>query len=163
MQTVAEVMTRNVQAVSPQESLQRAAQLMDELDVGALPVVSEEGLVGMVTDRDITVRGTAAGLAPQASHVDEVMSAHVRWCYEDQPLDEVMIQMADSQLRRIPVVSHDDQKKLIGIVSLGDVAIRTGEDQKEDVQQVVEMVSSPGGVDGAGDQAGVAGLDNVGV
>ena len=130
MQTVAEVMTRNVQVVSPQESLQRAAQLMDELDVGALPVYNGEQLVGMVTDRDITVRGTAAGLPPQETHIDEVMSANIRWCFEDQPLDEVMIQMADSQVRRIPVLSHDDQRKLVGIVSLGDVATKTRSDEQ---------------------------------
>jgi CBS domain-containing protein len=143
MQTVSEVMTRQVQVVSPDESLQRAAQLMDELNVGALPVVTGDRLVGMITDRDITIRGTAAGLAPQEAHIDQVMSAEVRWCFEDQPLDEVMIQMADSQIRRIPVVSHDNQQTLVGIVSLGDVATKTPADAKQDVQQVVELVSSP--------------------
>jgi CBS-domain-containing membrane protein len=144
MQTVAEVMTRQVQVVSPQESLQRAAQLMDELNVGALPVYNGERLVGMVTDRDITIRGSAAGRLPQEAHVDEVMSADVRWCFDDQSLDEVMIQMADSQLRRIPVVSHDDQKTLVGIVALGDLATKTADGaRKHDVQDVVEMVSSP--------------------
>jgi CBS domain-containing protein len=144
MQTIAEVMTRQVQVVSPQESLQRAAQLMDELNVGALPVCNGERLVGMVTDRDITIRGSAAGRLPQEAHVDEVMSADVRWCFDDQSLDEVMIQMADSQLRRIPVVSHDDQKTLVGIVALGDLATKTADGaQKQDVQDVVGMVSSP--------------------
>lgn len=143
MQTVAEVMTRNVQSVSPQETLQRAAQLMDELNVGALPVVNGEQLVGMVTDRDITIRGIAAGRLPHEAHIDEVMSSNVRWCFEDQPLDEVLIQMADSQVRRIPVVSHDDQHRLIGIVSLGDVVTKTEDAQKHDVEEVVEIVSSP--------------------
>ena len=124
--------------------MQRAAQLMGELDVGALPVYDGNRLVGMVTDRDITIRGCAAGRSPQEALVDEVMSSDIRWCFEDQALDEVLIQMADSQVRRIPVVSHDDQKRLVGIVSLGDVVTKTTDDaQKHDVGQVVEMVSSP--------------------
>jgi len=144
MQMVSEVMTRNVQFVSPQESLQRAAQMMDELNVGALPVCDGERLVGMVTDRDITVRATAAGRAPGEAHVEEVMSTDVRWCFEDQPVDEVMQQMADTQIRRVPVVSHDEAHRLVGIVALGDLATKTTEDaQKRGVQQVVEQVSSP--------------------
>jgi CBS domain-containing protein len=162
MQTVSEVMTRNVQVVSPQESLRRAAQMMDELDVGVLPVCNGERLVGMVTDRDITVRGVAAGKIPGDAHVDEVMSTDVRWVFEDQPLDDVMIQMADSQIRRIPVVSHDDRHKLIGIVSLGDAATKTpGGAQKQQVEEVVEMVSSPSRPDrnqaGTNDVAGRTG------
>jgi CBS domain-containing protein len=144
MQTVSEVMTRDVRFVSPQESLQRAAQMMSELDIGALPVCDGERLVGMVTDRDITVRAMAAGKAPGDAHVDEVMSTDVRWVFEDQPLDDVMIQMGDSQMRRIPVVSHDDRHKLIGIVSLGDVVTKTPQGTaKQDAEQVVEMVSTP--------------------
>lgn len=154
MQRVSEVMSRDAQVVFPQESLQRAAQLMDELNVGSLPVCDGQRLVGMVTDRDITVRGTAAGKMPGEAHVDEVMTAEVRWCFEDQPLDEVMIQMADSQIRRIPVVSHDDQKRLVGIVSLGDVATKTRDPaQKPDVKDVVEMVSEPGPASGPAMQA----------
>jgi CBS domain-containing protein len=143
MQMVSEVMTRDVRFVSPAEDVQHAAQLMGELDVGALPVCEGDRLVGMVTDRDITLRSTAAGKSPQESRVEEVMSKDVRWCFEDQPLDEVMIQMADSQVRRVPVVTHDDQKRLIGIIALGDIATKTGAGpQKADVEQVVEMVSS---------------------
>jgi CBS domain-containing protein len=144
MQTVSEVMSRNARVVAPHETLQRAAQLMDELDVGALPVCDGERLVGMVTDRDLTVRGFAAGKMPQEAHVDEVMTGEVRWCYEDQPLDEVMVQMADSQVRRIPVISHDEQRRLVGIVSLGDVAIRSGPEASPDVQDLAEVLSRPG-------------------
>ncbi|TCS36260.1 CBS domain-containing protein [Paucimonas lemoignei] len=142
MQMVSEVMTRNVRFVTPQENLQRAAQLMDELNVGALPVCDGDNLVGMVTDRDITVRGTAAGRAPTEALVEEVMSGDVRWCFEDQSLDEVMQQMADTQIRRVPVVSHDDQHKLIGIVALGDIATKT-DAQGMETQQLVEKISSP--------------------
>jgi len=167
MQMVSEVMTRDVRFVSPQESLQRAAQMMGELDVGALPVCDGDRLVGMVTDRDITIRGVAAGRAPDGAHVDEVMSTDVRWVFEDQTLDDVMIQMASSQIRRVPVVSHDEQHKLVGIVSLGDVTTRTPEGtMKEDVEQVVEMISSPSAPGqartGASDVAGRIGEGGAG-
>lgn len=163
MQMVSEVMTRNVQFVSPQETVRRAAQMMDDLNVGALPVCDGQRLVGMVTDRDITVRATSAGMAPDEVAVDAVMSTDVRYCYEDQPLDEVMQQMADTQIRRIPVISHDDSRRLVGIVSLGDVATKSADGgQQQDIEQVVAKVSSPsepdrssqGRTGGAGDAAG---------
>jgi CBS domain-containing protein len=155
MRMVSEVMTRNVMFVSPRESLQRAAQMMDELNVGVLPVCEGERLIGMVTDRDITVRGTAAGKAPRDAHVEDVMSADVRWCFEDQPLDEVMQQMANSQVRRVPVVSHDASHRLVGIVALGDLATRTTDAIKQEVEQVVEKVSTPSEPDrSASDAAG---------
>lgn len=144
MQTVSEVMTRDVRFVAPQENLQRAAKMMDELNVGALPVCDGERLVGMITDRDITVRATSVGGAPEDARVEDVMSGDVRWCFEDQSLDEVMQQMADTQIRRVPVVSHDDAHKLVGIVAIGDIATKTSDGaQKQDVEQVVEKVSSP--------------------
>jgi CBS domain-containing protein len=157
MQTVSQVMTRNARWVAPGESLQRAAQLMDELDVGALPVCEGERLVGMVTDRDIAVRGIAAGKAPQTSHVDEVMSADVRACFEDQSVDEVMAQMGDSQIRRVPVVSHENPPRLIGIVALADLAVKA-DGAGDRVEQVVEQVSTLSGAaaQGAG-QAGSGG------
>lgn len=161
MQTVSEVMSRNARFVAPGESLLRAAQLMGELDVGALPVCDGDRLVGMVTDRDITVRGIAAGKSPQESHVDEVMSADVRWCFEDQPLDEVMAQMADSQVRRVPVVSHDEQRRLVGIVALADLTTRARDDSA--VEHVVERVSAPSADEGAQQPAGATGMNANGV
>lgn len=143
MQTVSEVMSRNAQVVAPGESLQRAAQLMGELDVGALPVCDGDRLVGMVTDRDIAVRGAAPGKSPQSCHVDEVMTADVRWCFEDQPVDEVMAQMSGSQVRRIPVVTHDEQHRLVGIVSLADLAHRGADSSKAGA--VLAQVSSTTG------------------
>ncbi|HZW13150.1 MAG TPA: CBS domain-containing protein [Noviherbaspirillum sp.] len=151
MQRVSEVMTRDIRSVTPQENLQRAAQLMDELDVGALPVCDEERLVGMVTDRDITVRGTAAGSSPRDAHVEDVMSPDVRWCFEDDSMDEVMSRMADSKIRRIPVLSHDEQQKLVGIVTLGDIVTKTGSSLERDAEQLVESVSSPSGPTQPGD------------
>jgi CBS domain-containing protein len=144
MQTISEVMTRNVQSISPRETLRRAAQMMDELNVGALPVCDGDKLVGMVTDRDLTVRATSADIGPGDAVVDDVMSTDVQWCFEDQPLDEVMKKMADTQIRRVPVVSHDDAKKLIGIVSLGDLATKTeGGGREQNLAQTVQQVSTP--------------------
>ena len=121
MQKISDFMTRNVQVVRPDESLQRAAQVMDELNVGSLPVCDGNGLVGMITDRDITVRATAAGL-PAHTQVADVMTWHARWCTSEQSVQEAMAQMADVQIRRLPVIDAD--RRVVGIVSLGDLATR---------------------------------------
>ena len=110
-----------MQVVRPDESLQRAAQVMDELNVGSLPVCDRSGLVGMITDRDITVRAMAAGL-PSDTQVSDVMTDHARWCTGEQSVQEAMQQMADVQIRRLPVV--DSEHQVVGIVSLGDLAMR---------------------------------------
>lgn len=143
MQRVSEVMSTAVQTVSRQDTVRRAAQMMNELDVGALPVCDGERLIGMVTDRDIAVRAVSVGMAPDAAVVDDVMSTDVRWCYEDQPLDDVMQQMAVAQIRRIPVVSHDQAHRLIGIVSLGDLATKADRSANKALQPMVEQISSP--------------------
>jgi CBS domain-containing protein len=144
MQLVYEVMTREVQSVTSRDTVRRAAQMMDDLNVGALPVCDGERLIGMVTDRDITVRATSAGLNPDDALVEQVMSADVRSCFEDQPLEEVARQMADTQIRRVPVVSHDEARRLVGIVSLGDIATKAaGGARRHVVEQVVEKVSFP--------------------
>ena len=122
MQKISDFMTRNVQVVRPDVSLQRAAQVMDELNVGSLPVCDRHGLVGIITDRDITVRATAAGLAPDATSVADVMTGHARWCSTEQTVQEAMEQMADVQIRRLPVL--DSRRQVVGIVSLGDLATR---------------------------------------
>lgn len=159
MQMISQVMTRDVRVVAPHESVQRAAQMMDELNVGALPVCDGERLVGMVTDRDITVRATAAGRAPGDAHVDEVMSTDVRWCFEDEDVDDVVRKMADTQVRRVPVVSHDDAHRLVGIVALGDLLTRGRQQQ---ATQAAAQISTPSAPDlaqaGQGGQAG-AGYD----
>jgi CBS domain-containing protein len=137
MARISEVMTRGVQVIRPDESLQRAAQLMDELNVGALPVCDGDTLVGMITDRDITVRATAAGMEPAEHHVSEVMTEQTRWCTEEQSTEEVMKQMGDVQIRRLPVL--DAQQRIVGIVSLGDLAIR----QREHTDELLREVSWP--------------------
>lgn len=142
MQTISEVMTRDVMTISPQDTLRRAAQMMDELNVGVLPVCDGERLVGMITDRDITVRSTSAGDAPESARVEEAMSEDVRWCFDDQSVDEVMQQMSDSQIRRVPVVDHNT-KKLVGIVALGDIATKSRSGEAEDTLKNVSTPSEP--------------------
>ena len=138
MQTIKDVMTRDVQSVSPQETIQRAAQLMDELNVGAIPVLDGDKLVGMITDRDITVRATAAGQAPDRVRVCDIMSTDVRTCSPDQTVDEVLDQMGDVQIRRVPVIDQESQQ-VVGIVSLGDMATK----HSAGIDRALEEVSSP--------------------
>ncbi|WP_019141315.1 CBS domain-containing protein [Noviherbaspirillum massiliense] len=138
MQRIADIMTRDVMSVSPQETIKRAAQMMDEMNVGALPVCDGGKLVGMVTDRDITVRATSTGAMPENTRVEQVMSSDVRTCFDDQPVDEVMEQMRDVQIRRIPVMDHTTHS-LIGIVSLGDLATK----HSAEVDWTLEDISKP--------------------
>jgi CBS domain-containing protein len=138
MPTIQDIMTRDVQTISSQETIQRAAQLMDELNVGAIPVLDGDKLVGMITDRDITVRSVAAGQDPRSAKVTDVMSKDVRTCTAGQSVAEVLSQMGDKQIRRLPVV--DEQSgKVIGIVSLGDVATSDA----ADVDVALDEISSP--------------------
>lgn len=125
MRAIADDMTRDVRVVKPDARLQEAAQMMRDMDVGALPVCDGRRLVGMLTNRDIAVRAVAKGLAPQDAGVAEVMSREVAWCFADQSVGEVLQQMGDRQLRRIPVVERDSME-LAGTVSLGDLAVRQG-------------------------------------
>jgi CBS domain-containing protein len=139
MPNVSEIMSRDVQVIQPQESLRRAAQQMQELEVGALPVCDGDRLLGMLTDRDITVRGVAAGLDPDSACVSDVMSPDIEFCTADQDTEEVMRVMGDRQVRRLPVIDQD--KHLIGIVSLGDLATR----QVGHIDNAVRQISEPGG------------------
>lgn len=138
MQTIQDVMTKDVQFISPEETVRRAAQMMDEFNVGAIPVCDGDKLVGMITDRDITVRSTAAGQAPEKTRVGDVMSTDVRTCYAGQSVDEVLGQMGDVQIRRVPVVDQQSHK-MVGIVSLGDMATS----QSKGIEQALEEISSP--------------------
>jgi CBS domain-containing protein len=117
---VSEAMTHDVFVVAPDETLQKAARVMAGMDAGALPVAENDRLVGIVTDRDIAVRGIAEGHGPEAA-VREIMSTEIKYCFEDQEVDEVARNMADIQVRRLPVV--DRNKRLVGILSLGDIAV----------------------------------------
>jgi CBS domain-containing protein len=134
-----DVMTREVEVIRPDTPIAEAARKMDELNVGPLPVCDGERLVGMVTDRDITVRATSAGLDPRTTPVREAMTQEVVYCYEDQDVREAAEMMSDKQIRRLPVISRD--KRLVGIVSLGDIAAETRDDRM--TGDVLEKVSEP--------------------
>jgi CBS domain-containing protein len=138
MQRIAEIMTPDVQTIAPGDTIQRAAQLMDELNVGAIPVCEGEQLLGLVTDRDITVRATSVGKAPDQTRVEEVMSTGVNYCFDDQQVDEVMEQMREVQVRRMPVMDRATGK-LIGIVALGDLATK----HSAEVDRTLSEISTP--------------------
>ena len=147
MTTVAEVMTRGVRSMSPQDPVVAAAQAMDELNVGVIPVCEGEKVVGMVTDRDIVVRGVAQQADPKTMKLADVMSTNVRCVHEDDDIDDVLSQMADAQIRRLPVVDKND--KLVGIVSLGDIAAKDPEDE-EDIAMSLGDISTPAEPDRSG-------------
>jgi CBS domain-containing protein len=119
---VSEVMSRQVAVATPSDTLQRAAKAMIELDCGALPVGENDRLVGVITDRDIAIRAVAEGLDPTTTTVREIMSDDVKYCFEDESVDHIADNMANEQIRRLPVV--DRNKRLVGIVSLGDIATK---------------------------------------
>lgn len=139
MPQVRDIMSSDPTAVTPEESLQHAAQIMLDLDVGALPVCDGRQVVGMVTDRDIAVRGVAAGLAPDQGCVSDVMTPEVECVSPDQDAEEVLRLMGEAQVRRLPVVDENDE--LIGIVSLGDLATR----QHAPTEDALREISEPGG------------------
>lgn len=122
---VAEVMTRDVRVVNAEETVQQAARLMAEVDAGAMPVGENDRLVGMVTDRDLAVRVLAEGKDPARTKVRDVMTPETAYVFEDQDVDAVADSMRGRQVRRMPVLNRD--KRLVGIVSLTDLARATGE------------------------------------
>ena len=137
---ISECMTRDVKVARPDDTLQKAAAQMAELDAGVLPVGDNDRLVGMLTDRDIAVRAVAKGMGPQTP-VRDVMSDDVKYCFEDEELSTVTENMGDIQLRRLPVLNRD--KRLVGIVSLGDIA---GSQRNADqAGQALAGISKPGG------------------
>lgn len=141
MTTVADVMTRDVRTMAPGDSVVDAARCMDELNVGVIPVCEGEKLVGMVTDRDIVVRGVAAQQGDlQNMKLADVMSGNVRCARAEDDVDRVLGEMAEAQIRRLPVV--DGNQRLIGIVSLGDIAAKNPDDEG-DVAISLGDISSP--------------------
>jgi CBS domain-containing protein len=118
--TVGEVMTREVRVASPDDTVQEAAQVMAQADAGVLPVGENDRIVGMLTDRDIAVRVVGAAKDPTRTKVREAMTPGVEYCLEDEELGSVAEKMAEQRLRRLPVLNRE--KRLVGIVSLGDMA-----------------------------------------
>ena len=137
MTRIADIMTRSVALVGRDETLQAAARRMKEMDVGALPVTDGKALVGMVTDRDITVRGVAEGMVAQEALVSDVMTQEVRWCSDSDSVEAVMAQMGEQQVRRLAVL--DAQREIVGIVALGDFATR----QSAHTDETLREISTP--------------------
>jgi CBS domain-containing protein len=135
---VSEAMTRDVRVCHPRQSISDAARLMAELDCGALPVGEQDRLVGMITDRDIAIRAVAHRKSPDTP-VRDAMSHEVRYCFEDQPVEQVARNMSELRVRRLPVLNHE--KRLVGILSLGDLATC----ELRAAAQAVNGISQPGG------------------
>ncbi len=136
---IRDLMTPDVETVWPDDTLQDAAMKMKDRDVGPLPVCDRDRIVGIVTDRDITVRGVAKGFDPKSARVREVMSHPVVFCYEDDDEEDAARLMQEQQVRRIVVV--DDGERLVGIVSLGDLAAETVDPLR--IAEVLQEVSEP--------------------
>jgi CBS domain-containing protein len=117
---IKDIMSRDIILASPRQTLSEVAQIMAERDIGFLPVGDHDRIVGMVTDRDIVVRGLAAGKSPNAK-IGEVMTEDVKYCFEDEDVDHVIENMGENQIRRLPVMNR--QKRLVGIVTLADAAL----------------------------------------
>jgi CBS domain-containing protein len=124
---VSEVMTLGVECIDPDATLQEAAARMKSLDIGTLPVCDRDRLAGMVTDRDITVRATAEGDAPTDVRVRDIMTPGVIYCFEDALVEDAARLMEAKQVRRLVVL--DRNKRMVGLVSLGDLAVETGDEQ----------------------------------
>jgi CBS domain-containing protein len=132
-------MTRDVKICTPGQTIREVARIMAEIDAGSMPVGENDRLIGMITDRDIAIRAVAQGKGPDTP-VREVMSEHIHYCYDDEDLDHVAQNMGDIRVRRLPVVNRE--KRLVGIISLGDVARTEGGEIAGDA---VAGVSQPGG------------------
>ena len=136
---VSEVMTREVQTIRPDQPIQEAASFMLSADAGSIPVAEGGRLIGMITDRDIAVRGVAKGYGPETP-VRELMTGDIICARVDDNVEEVATRMSEARVRRLPVI--DEQEKLCGIVSLGDLSRETDD---ETAAQALEGVSQPGG------------------
>jgi CBS domain-containing protein len=137
---IAECMTSDVEIVGPDQPIQEAARFMLRADAGAMPVGEGDRLVGMVTDRDIAVRAVAAGRGPDTP-VRDVMTDEVIYCFDDDDVEAVALKMSDRQVRRMPVLSREDDS-VVGIVSLGDIS---RSEQGEAASVALDGITDPGG------------------
>jgi CBS domain-containing protein len=137
---VKSLMTQGVKCIRPRDSIAHAAERMRDLNVGALPVCDDDDkLVGMITDRDITIRAVADCCDPEGTFIHEVMSPGVTYCFEDDDVQEAAHLMEDRQIRRLVVLNDD--KRLVGILSLGDLAVRNADDWLSG--EALERISEP--------------------
>ena len=138
---VSQCMSTDVKVCDPNTTLRDAARTMKDIDAGFLPIGENDRLIGMVTDRDLALRGLAEGKGPDTS-VRDVMSAEVLYCFEDEELEDVSRQMSDLKIRRMPVVNRD--KRLVGVVSIGDISL-SGSEGVECSGTALSGIAEPGG------------------
>jgi len=136
---VSQVMTRNAECIRPDATVQEAAGRMKTLDIGSLPVCDNDRLVGVITDRDIAVRSVADGRDPRADRVQGTMTPDLVYCFEDEDAEDAAKKMREKQIRRLPVLNRD--KRLVGIVSLGDLAVETHDENL--AGRTLEDISEP--------------------
>ena len=136
---IRDIMTRDVEVVSGDAPVREAAAKMKQLDVGAIPVCDGKKLTGLLTDRDIAVRLAAEGRNPLETRVSEIMTRDLYYCFEDQDVEEAATVMEAGQIRRLPILDQDRQ--LVGIVSLGDISVRS--DEKIAAAEALEGISEP--------------------
>jgi CBS domain-containing protein len=136
---IRDIMTHRVRDISPEATLREAAQTMMALDIGALPVCRDDKLIGVITDRDITVRAVAEGRNPESTLVGDVMSSELIFCHADDDVESAARLMETRQIRRLPVL--DQRQRLIGMLSLGDIATRQANEGLS--SEVLEHVSLP--------------------
>jgi CBS domain-containing protein len=137
---VRHIMTSPVELAAPDDSVRVAARKMVAKDCGILPVAEDDRLIGMVSDRDIVMRAVAEGFDPDECYVREIMTTDVKYCYDDETAEDLARNMASLQVKRLPVLNRD--KRLVGIVSLGDLALVR--DAKGEAQTALAGISQPG-------------------
>lgn len=138
---VKECMTNSVELAEPNMTIKEVAIKMKKGDFGIMPVGENDRLIGMITDRDIAIRAVAEGLDP-STKVRDVMSKEILYCYEDQTIDEVAQNMGDNQVRRLPVLNRE--KRMVGILSLGDVAYKERMDGQHAATEALAQISARG-------------------
>ncbi|MBA4150495.1 MAG: CBS domain-containing protein [Verrucomicrobia bacterium] len=138
---ISDILTKDPQVTSPDATICEAARKMKEHDIGMLPVCDGERLVGSLTDRDLAIRAIAEGCDPFNTKVRDVMTPKVYYCFEDSDVEDAAVIMENEQVRRLPVLNS--QKRLIGIISIGDLAVRSGDEQL--LEEVMERVCEPTG------------------
>jgi CBS domain-containing protein len=137
---VNECMTRDVRVIAADHTLQSAARIMADIDAGFLPVVDGDGLIGVLTDRDIAIRGVAAG-KPVETNILDVMSEPIAYCFEDDDVGDVREHMGNMQIRRMPVLNHD--MGLVGVVSISDCI---GDGDRAQAGQMLADIVRPSGL-----------------
>jgi CBS domain-containing protein len=139
---IREMMTKQVEVLPPQASIRDAATKMRDLDVGGIPICDGQKLQGFLTDRDLAVRAVAEARDPANTKISEVMSPNITYCFEDNEVEEAAQMMESKQIRRLPIVDRD--KRLVGIVSLGDIAVRSeGAGRQDPAAEALEGISEP--------------------